>query len=145
MNNKNINSTKISSELIAPCGINCRICIGYLGYLMNGGKRKHACSGCRPKDKSCSWVKKQCSKLANHELEYCFQCDDFPCDIIKKLDRNYRQKYNMSTIANLKFIMKNGISPFLQQQAEQYTCPNCGHLICVHTQKCYNCGAEYEL
>jgi hypothetical protein len=29
-----------SEELIAPCGMNCRICLGYFGYTSTGKKRK---------------------------------------------------------------------------------------------------------
>jgi len=30
----------MQEELVAPCGMNCNVCIGYFGYTMNGNKRK---------------------------------------------------------------------------------------------------------
>jgi hypothetical protein len=27
-------------DLIAPCGMNCGICVSYLGYTMDGNKKK---------------------------------------------------------------------------------------------------------
>ncbi|MCK4996622.1 MAG: DUF3795 domain-containing protein, partial [Thermoplasmatales archaeon] len=66
-------SEKFEKELIAPCGMNCGICIGFFGYVVNGRKRKMACIGCREKDKACVFVKKNCKKLLNKEIEYCFE------------------------------------------------------------------------
>jgi hypothetical protein len=127
-------------ELIAVCGMNCRICVGYFGYTMAGEKRKHACPGCRISGKSCAFVKKQCQKALKEEVDYCFECEDFPCKILEKLDLNYREKYKMSTINNLNFIKQNGIVKFLKSQEEEYRCGQCGDFICVHTRKCYVCG-----
>ena len=126
-------------ELIAPCGMNCRICIGYYGYTMNGEKRKNTCEGCRLRDKNCAFIKKQCEKLSKKEVEYCFECMDFPCENLEKLDKRYREKYDMSMIKNLEFIKENGIDLFLKQQEEKYKCPNCCGVICIHNKICYNC------
>ena len=65
-------------ELIAPCGMNCGICIGFFGYTVNGRKRKKICEGCRVRNKNCAFIKKQCKKLLKKEIEYCFECKDFP-------------------------------------------------------------------
>lgn len=132
-------SRKIDKELIAPCGMNCSICVSYFGYTMSDKKRKMKCPGCIPRGKHCSWIKQKCKKLAKHELDYCYECGDFPCYALEQLDKSYRQKYNMSMIENLNYIKEQGIEKFLQQQREKYTCPECGSLICVHTNKCYNC------
>ena len=126
-------------ELIAPCGMNCGICIGYFGYAMNDRKRKNICEGCRIRDKNCAFIKKQCEKLSKKEVEYCFECEDFPCENLEKLDKRYQEKYDMSMIKNLEFIKENGINLFLKQQEEKYKCLNCGGVICVHNKKCYNC------
>ena len=50
-----------SEKLIAPCGMNCRICLGYFGYMITGNKRKIKCIGCKPRDKSCAFLKKFCN------------------------------------------------------------------------------------
>mgnify|MGYP006273378151 FL=1 len=80
------------NQLIAPCGMNCEICVGYFGYTMTGKRRKMACIGCRPKDKSCAFLKKYCEKLTQKEVEFCFECDEFPCNHIEKLDATYQKK-----------------------------------------------------
>jgi hypothetical protein len=130
---------KMKAELIAVCGINCRICVGYFGYTMTGKKRKHACPGCRISEKRCAFVKKQCRKTLKNEVTYCFECEDFPCEIIEKLDKTYREKYKMSTIDNLNFIKEKGIEEFIKYEEEKYKCDECGGVVCVHTGKCYEC------
>lgn len=131
---------EMKEELIAVCGMNCRICVGYFGYTMSGKKRKHTCPGCRISDKICAFVKKRCKKTLKKEVNYCFECKDFPCEILEKLDKNYRKKYNMSTIENLSFIKQYGIEKFLKSQEEKYRCNECGAVVCVHTDGCYECG-----
>ena len=130
---------EMKEDLIAVCGMNCRICVGYLGYTMSGKERKEPCIGCRPSDKNCAFIKKRCEKASNEEVDYCFECPDFPCEILEKLDKNYRKKYKMSMIDNLKFIEKNGINKFLKSEEEKYRCDECGDVVCVHTGKCYEC------
>ncbi|MHA3963070.1 MAG: DUF3795 domain-containing protein [Candidatus Thorarchaeota archaeon SMTZ1-45] len=130
----------MKEELIAPCGMNCAICVAYFGYRMDGGRRKTACSGCRIKNKDCAFVKKQCELLSKHQIEYCFECDHFPCEQLKKLDKRYRIRFNMSSIENLENIRDNGVRKFLKQQRTRYRCPECGGTICVHTNRCYSCS-----
>jgi len=135
-------SESFDPDLIAPCGMNCRICMGYFGYCVNGRKRKEACIGCKARDKSCAFVKKDCENLTKKKVSYCFECVDFPCEKLVKLDKRYREKYDMSMIENLKYIEKNGIDKFVKKEKERWKCPNCGDLICVHDKRCYNCEAK---
>ena len=130
---------KIEVIHIAPCGMNCALCIGYFGYTISGGKRKVRCTGCITVDKNCAFIKKSCKKLTKKEISYCYECDGFPCERLKKLDKRYRKRFDMSMIENLEFIRDNGMEKFLKQQEKKYECPDCGELICVHDKKCYNC------
>jgi hypothetical protein len=130
----------MEAELIAPCGMNCKICIGFFGYTMSGKKRKMKCVGCKPSGKSCAHLKKFCEKLTRNEVEYCYQCSDFPCEQLQKLDGKYRERFGMSMIDNLEYIRENGMEKFLQQQDERYRCSKCGGVICVHNGKCYYCS-----
>lgn len=133
-------SGNMDKEMIAPCGMNCSLCVSYFGYTMTSKERKKGrCPGCRPRDKGCSFLKRYCEKLSNETVEFCFECDDFPCDHLKKLDDHYRERYDMSMIENLKSIQNNGMKYFLKIQEEKYRCPECGGAICVHTEVCYNC------
>ena len=131
-----------SEGLIAPCGMNCRICLGYFGYTSTGEKRKNKCIGCNPSGKSCAHIKKHCKKLTKNEIEYCYECNDFPCEQLQKLDKSYRERFDMSMIDNLRMIKKQGMDAFLKEQEKKYKCSECGGVICVHNGKCYNCNSQ---
>jgi hypothetical protein len=107
---------------------------------MNGKKRKHTCTSCRVYDKNCAFLKRDCELLREGSVQYCYQCDDFPCGNLERLEKRYRKKYDTSLIGNLLEIRDNGVELFIKGQLEQYNCPECGEIICLHTNKCYNCG-----
>lgn len=140
-----VKNDRYTADLIAPCGMNCRICLGYFGYTVSGKKRKMRCIGCTPRDKSCAFLKKYCKKLTKKEVRYCFECLNFPCVHLKKIDELYRKRYNMSMIENLEFIRDKGIDNFLRKQKKKYQCSECEGVICVHNGKCYCCGKQISL
>ena len=135
----------MNPELIAPCGMNCTLCSGYLALkndVRSKGVRMPYCTGCRPRNKNCAFLKKRCQKLSNNEVTYCFECSNFPCDRLRKIDAKYKARYRMSMIENLNFIKENGITKFLEEQEKTWKCPNCGEVICCHNDICYNCDLE---
>jgi hypothetical protein len=133
-------SESFRKELVAPCGMNCGICVAFFGYTMSGKKRKMKCVGCHPSGKSCAHLKKYCETLLKNEIRYCYECNMFPCVHLQRLDEKYRKRYGMSMIDNLACIQDNGMDAFLRQQEKRYTCPDCGGVICVHTGICYTCS-----
>jgi hypothetical protein len=135
----------VEEELIAPCGMNCGICTGYLSFkyaVSDRGLRMPSCPGCRPRNKNCAFLKKRCSLLIAGAVQYCYQCDDFPCKNLEHLDKRYRNLYRMSMIENLEYIKKEGIRSFLQKETDKWKCPDCREIICCHNGICYNCGLE---
>ena len=130
---------KFPLELIALCGMNCGICVAFFGYTTEGKTRKHRCRTCRSRKSQCAFIKKECNKLATKQIEYCFECTDFPCANLNTLDSRYREKYGMSMIENLIQIQTQGIKQFLEKEQERWKCPNCGGTICVHNKTCYTC------
>jgi hypothetical protein len=100
----------IDPALIAPCGMNCALCSGYLALkndLRSKGIRMINCTGCRTRNKDCAFLKGHCSKLSKGELIFCFECTSFPCDRLKTIDKRYRARYRMSMIENLNLIKEN--------------------------------------
>ena len=71
--------------------------------------------------------------------DFCFDCDKFPCDRLKRLDKRYREKYGMSEIENLNKIREIGLVEFMKIENTRWVCPNCGNQICVHNKWCYSC------
>ena len=132
-------------SLIAPCGMNCGLCISYMSMkydLKKKGFRKRYCSGCRPRGKNCTFMKKHCDLLGKGLVQFCYECEKFPCSRLKGLDKRYRTKYHMSMIENLKFIKEHDIESFLEKEEEKWCCPACGEVICCHNGLCLNCGLD---
>ena len=129
-------------ELIAPCGMNCAICSRYLSYV-NDLKRSQ-CIGCRPGNKKCSYLFEKCSGIngalnGNANARFCFECSEYPCKQINRMDGRYKKNYEMSVKDNLENIRKMGVDKFSRKQYEKYHCPKCGGLISIHNRKCFKC------
>jgi hypothetical protein len=87
----------------------------------------------------CSFIKNKCETLRKGKVEFCYECKDFPCELIIGLDKSYQKKYNYSFIDNLNYIKEHGMDAFLEMEEEEYKCPNCGDVKCIHNGKCYSC------
>jgi hypothetical protein len=135
----------LNSELIAPCGMNCALCCSYLAYkndLKSKGINHTYCKGCRQQNKICSCIKKKCKLINKDEIDYCYECNEYPCKAVSQLDKRYTTFYRMSEIENLNFIKEFGIKKFLKQQEKKWKCEECGELISCHNGICYSCGID---
>jgi len=124
------------TTLIAPCGMNCAICMAYL-------RKKNRCGGCSAPDRRCN---QRCTISACDKVRgrYHHDCGEYPCRRLKQLDERYRKKYGMSMIENLAAIQEHGIRRFVRTERERWTCRACGGTIDVHHRKCADCGRERE-
>jgi len=124
--------------LIAPCGMNCGLCIGHL-------REKRPCGGCfkiddrnKPKVcRSCNIV--NCDLLAETKSGFCYDCEKYPCTRLKNLDKRYRINYRMSMIENLVYIKDYGLNKFLRNEEDKWKCKVCGAGLSVHRDFCLNC------
>jgi hypothetical protein len=135
----------MKEQLIAPCGMNCRLCIHYqVGEqaLPQKGYKRVTCPGCIPRGEHCTHMGDHCPDLRDGLLRFCFQCPQYPCKRLKALDKRYRNKYHMSMIQNLDHIQSKGMADFLQEQQIQWVCPTCGGVICCHNGLCLSCDLE---
>jgi len=135
-------SAAVKKTLIAPCGMNCLLCMAY-------PREKKQCPGCRGDDtnksRSCAaCIIKNCVKLAETSSGYCFNCEKYPCLRLRQLDKRYRTKYSMSMIENLEYIRQQGITEFIKNEEKRWTCPQCGGAICVHRDNCLYCGYKWR-
>lgn len=130
-------------NLTGPCGFYCGTCRHYLARAKGLLKEKHlkdGCKGCRAQDKKCAWVKRDCVLLRKHQIAFCFECPDFPCDNLKKFDERHIREDQLSPIENLLRIKEVGTQQWLAEQAEAWKCPQCGGNLCVIDRECYDCG-----
>ena len=131
----------MQTSLIAPCGMNCGICLAYL-------RTKNVCPGCRvddpKKSSSCTnCIIKNCELLEKTESGFCYDCEKFPCKRLKQLDKRYRTKYNMSMLENLGNIKALGLEHFIKTETERWRCPQCGGTFCCH-RGCLSCKEKLK-
>lgn len=124
-------------DLIAPCGMNCSICSGYM-------REKNKCSGCRSVDgykpnycQQC--IIFNCDTINTNKSGFCYECEKYPCRRLRQLDKRYTTRYNMSMLENLKNIKDIGLDNFVRSEEERWKCDNCGGTICVHIGECLEC------
>jgi len=137
---KDKKGNNMNKALIAPCGINCGICLAYL-------REKNRCDGCRIKPavsfKSIDrCVIRNCIHLKDSISGFCYECDKYPCQRLKQLDKRYRTRYRENVIDNLDSIKVIGLNRFMKAEVERWKCKNCGATICVHRENCLKCGAQ---
>ena len=134
-NKKYNTSVSFERSLIAPCGMNCGSCIGYM-------RPKNKCPGCRNVDQGEARVRciiRNCELLLKTDSKFCFDCQKFPCKRLKQLDKRYQTKYNTSFIDNLIMIKEKGIDFFLNFETDRRKCPDCGATLSVHRNNCLAC------
>jgi hypothetical protein len=137
---------EIPTGLIAPCGMNCRLCWGFI-------RGQNRCPGCRileGRDSKKSAYRRtcqirNCEQFAKSTATFCADgCGRFPCARLKQLDKRYRTKYGMSMIDNLKQINELGARHFAGNESVKWACPECGELLCVHKPTCLSCGYQWR-
>ena len=135
----------MKEELIAPCGMNCALCISYQfmekDYNKQGFHRKY-CPGCIPRGMHCLHMAESCALMKKGIVRFCYECDRFPCERLRSLDKRYRSRYHMSMIDNLREIQDQGIVVFLAKQEDAWKCSRCDGSICCHTGLCLSCDME---
>ena len=125
----------MKTDLIAPCGMNCSLCMAYL-------RDKNRCPGCRnignenePKTRT-QCIIKNCDQLKKNNRKFCSdKCEKFPCKRLKNLDKRYKNKYDMSMIENLESIKKLGIRKFIEKEKKRWI--KGGKIFCVHRKEYY--------
>jgi len=135
----------MEEKLIAPCGMNCQLCVHFQSRkneLHKKGLNRKYCEGCIPRGQNCLHMGDRCEKMAKGEVRFCFECENFPCKALKGLDKRYREKYHMSMIDNLIAINEYGMDSFLTSEEEKWNCSSCGGTVCCHNGLCLNCDFE---
>ena len=135
----------MKEEHIAPCGMNCSLCVAYQfkeNDFNKKGFRKTYCLGCISRGENCTHMGDRCDLLKKGLVRFCYECTGYPCNRLKSLDKRYRTKYHMSMIENLEFIKEHGTERFLEKEKVKWRCLECGGVICCHNGLCLNCNLD---
>lgn len=128
----------ISPTMLAPCSMNCWVCYVHL-------KKKKPCLGCHGQDDAKPQHCRKCEiKDCTQEqgINFCYDCSSFPCTRIKRLDKSYRQRYQVSLIDNATKLKAVGAKQFLIEEREKWNGTDCGGVISLHDRFCSECGQE---
>jgi len=129
---------RMRRELVAPCGMNCNLC----SWVVDPSKPN--CVGCRPRGRGCIHKRGLCRKLARQEIDFCYKCEDYPCENLLALEDRYSRCHNYSFLENLNYIKRRGMPAFLEREAKRYRCGECGKLLTIHNDRCPHCGNRYK-
>lgn len=132
---------KIEDIMLAPCGMNCAVCYKHVGVR----KSVKPCEGCLKSDEGKPEHCRTC-KIKNCAQEKgfvrCYECDDFPCKLIKNLEKSYIKRYNTSLIENSQTAKEKGVSVFLKLDCQKWTCTDCGDAFSLHDGICSECQGQ---
>jgi len=153
---RNYNMTEKENKLLAPCGLYCGVCSIYKAYKDNDLELKKeiltklnnneiktiediACTGCLSDGIVFHFCQacpiKTCIK--NKKIKGCYQCKDFPCEIISNWPDPLEKKVMLRAIPSWREL---GIENWVAEEEKRYKCPNCGTLLFHGTKKCKNCN-----
>jgi hypothetical protein len=127
----------------APCGVFCGACPSY----------EKSCLGCgsdeRTQRRKSKWqckIRKCCFEDKN--LNFCIDCDEYPCNLIEKLKNSHpedvRFRYRHEIYDNLEGIKEIGMENWVKKQENRFKCPKCNGRIVWYTYKCNECDYQYS-
>ena len=125
----------IARNLLAPCGLDCLLCHHHCDS-------DEPCMGCRDgkgKSEHC----RTCEILAcvtAKGLPYCKDCYEFPCEKLRKFHLTYIERFGHGFLQNARLMRAQGEEALIRQQREDWTCPSCGGVVCIHDGLCSECG-----
>jgi hypothetical protein len=130
-------------DSLAPCGVYCGACPSFnktcKGFASDDKEQKR-CSKWSCKIRNCCYNEK--------ELDFCIDCNHFPCKIIyKKLVNTHqddpRFKYRHEIPDIFMKLKTMNLDSFLSFQTQRWKCDLCGGTIQFYLYKCGNCGQEH--
>jgi hypothetical protein len=117
-------------QMTAPCGLPCFECYLYLAneneeYRARAAEalglplEAAACQGCRSQNGICPHHPHPCRVyqcIQQKEIEFCFECTDFPCDFLHPYADRHELWHN-TKVFNLCLIKKMGLEAWAKTKA----------------------------
>lgn len=95
------------NQLFSLCGLNCGLCPMFLG---------NHCGGCGKGNQSCKIAR--CS-LEHGKVEYCFACENYPCERYQHIDEYDSFITHRHRITDLDRAQRIGIEKYNLEQQEK--------------------------
>lgn len=141
-------------NLSAVCGLFCPSCTLYIGTKEDPQRLKAIaeryrmpaeaweCEGCRSEKRSyyCKNICKMAACAAAKGLEFCGECEDYPCDELRKFQGE--RPHRIELWESQERIIKVGFYDWFEEMIEHYSCPNCRTINSAYDKACRSCGAE---
>jgi len=147
--------TVFNKDLLAPCGLYCGVCAVYIAHRDNNTKFKEKlvkvyqsftkslddvqCTGCLSEGDVFGYCQtcpiKSCVRLK--EIEGCFQCEDWPCKIIKRFPIPVGKRVIMRSIPEWREL---GTEKWVKTEESRYHCPECNNPLFRGVKRCNKCG-----
>jgi hypothetical protein len=141
-------------KLSAVCGLFCPSCTVYIGTKEDPQRLKAIadrfqlpveeweCQGCRSEKRSyyCKNICKMVACAADKGIEFCGECDEYPCDELKKFQAE--RPHRIELWESQKQIAEIGFSEWFDEMVEHYSCPKCHTINSAYDSVCRACGTE---
>lgn len=124
----------IDTRMFAPCGMNCKVCYKHCYH-------KKPCAGCLNHDAGKPVHCRKCrikDCIQGKTLSFCFECSEFPCKLVKNLEKSYNKRYQVSLIENCRFVQAYGLEHFMEQQKKNIFALNAAALFPFMTESAAN-------
>ncbi len=78
------------------------------------------------------------------EINFCYECSEYPCKILKRLDKSYQMRYKESLVKKMSIIETMGMDYYLEKERERLKCSECGHELNLHDKICHMCSKNFR-
>ncbi len=141
----------MESRYDAVCGLYCGACrvvqcnedgsIEALAKEWGREAEQLVCNGCKSDVvavfcRDC--VFKSCA--ASRGIEYCFECDEFPCAVLIAF-RDDDAVHHSAVVRNSEAMREQGVARWLEDQRARWTCPECATRFWWYARTCKTCGS----
>ena len=141
-------------RLSAVCGLFCPACTIFIGTTEDPQRLKAIaerfgqpaedwkCEGCRSDKRSyyCENLCQMAACAAQKGLEFCGECDGYPCEELKKFQAE--RPHRIELWESQERIAQVGYSEWFDEMVEHFSCPNCRTINSAYDSACRSCGTE---
>ncbi len=139
--------------LTSVCGLFCGACSMYIASTEDPARLKmHSeqfqlsedelrCYGCRSDNRAKFCDDCEMFDCATQKgVDFCNECDEYPCETLKEFQAECPHRNEIWKDMDRR--KKVGVSQWVQESRENYSCPKCNTLNSPYDMTCRKCGNE---